>query len=432
MKNPLTRRALLARAAATTAAAIVTAPVAAKPVRNCTSSDAALYVPGYYPKNGWVNGRPLREHRRFSRHIHDWDGPARMLTRIGLDGSIRQTLLPVHAHDVDISPDRSIGVLCGFEDKTHVAFDPETLELAAVAASFGDGWRGGGHAAYLGGDKVLLSERAPRVPLNGPLDRHFGKVTIREATTLKTLETYSTHGIDPHEIQLIEGGRYLVAANYGSLPDLKSRDLTVPRQVIDASITVIDMRDGSLVDKYRTGASDIELRHLASGRLDRIFAIQARLGDDEAVRAVERDAGEVYHFDITTEPGSNYLPAATLRYDAKKKSAMKMGGRAETAMMRHGLSIIYDEANDQAIATYPTAHRVMAFDGASGAVTAVIDTSRMGLRYPCGIALLPDGVHYAVTGYWENLFIFERRTHRLVRDLCQYPVFFGHSHISVG
>ncbi|MCO5093593.1 DUF1513 domain-containing protein [Bosea sp. (in: a-proteobacteria)] len=432
MKHRLTRRALLGRAAATTAATIVAAPAAAEPARDRAFRDAALYVPGYYPQNGWANGRPLRQHRQFSRHIRDWDGPARMLTRIGPDGSIRQTLLPVHAHDVDISPDRSVGVLCGFEGRTHVAFDPQTLELAAVAASVGDGWRGGGHAAYLGEDKVLLSERAPRAPLNGPLERHFGKVTIREAATLKTLETYSTYGVDPHEIQLIEGGRYLVAANYGSLPDLKSRELTVPRQVIDASITVVDMRDGSLVDKYRTGASDIELRHLASGRLDRIFAIQARLGDDEAVRAVERGVDEAYPFDITTDPGANYLPAATLRYDAKKKRATRMGGRNETALMRHGLSIIYDERNDEAIATYPTAHRVMAFDGASGAVTAVVDTSRMGLRYPCGIALLPDGAHYAVTGYWENLFVFERRTHRLVRELCQYPVFFGHSHISVG
>ena len=432
MKHRLTRRALLGRAAAATAATIMAAP-ASTAATAPASGAAALYVPGYYPKNGWANGRPLREHKRFSRHISDWDGPARMLTRIGLDGSVRQTLLPVHAHDVDIAPDRSIGVLCGFEDRTHVAFDPHTLELAAVAASGGEGWRGGGHAAYLGGGgTVLLSERAPRVPLNGPLERHFGKVTIRESATLKTLETYSTHGVDPHEIQLIENGRYLVAANYGSLPDRKSRELTVPRQVVDASITVIDMRDGSLVDKYRTGADDIELRHLASGRLDRIFAIQARLGDDEAVRAVERDVDQVYHFDITTEPGSNYLAAATLRYDAKRRRATGMGGRAETAMMRHGLSIIYDERNDQAIATYPSAHRVMAFDGASGAVTAVIDTSGMGLRYPCGLALLPDGVHYAVTGYWENLFIFERRTHRLVRELCQYPVFFGHSHISVG
>ncbi|MBB6182377.1 DUF1513 domain-containing protein [Pseudorhizobium flavum] len=429
MKRSLTRRALITRAAAAAAATFTATPAAAAKIRD--RRDAALYVPGYYPNSGWVNGQPLRKHRRFSRHIDDWDGPARILTRIGLDGSIRQTLLPVHAHDVEIAPDRSIGVLCGFEDRNHVAFDPVTLELAAIATSVGEGWRGGGHAAYFG-DKVLLSERAPRAPLNGPLDRHFGKVTIRDAATLRTLETYSTYGIDPHEIQLIEDGRYLVAANYGSLPDLKSRDLTVPRQVIDASITVIDMRDGSLVEKYRTGARDTELRHVASGRLDRIFAIQSRLGDDEAVRTVEGDVGEVYPFDITTEAGSNYLPAATLRYDAKRKRAAPMGGRNETALMRHGLSIIYDERNDEAIATYPTTHRVMAFDGASGAVTAVLDTSKMGLRYPCGIALLPDGAHYAVTGYWENLFVFERRTHRLVRELCQYPVFFGHSHISVG
>jgi hypothetical protein len=62
-----------------------------------------------------------------------------MLTRIGLDGSVRQTLLPVHAHDVDIAPDRSVSVLCGFEEPTHVAFDPQALELAAVAASGGEG-----------------------------------------------------------------------------------------------------------------------------------------------------------------------------------------------------------------------------------------------------------------------------------------------------
>ena len=28
------------------------------------------------------------------------------------------------------------------------------------------------------------------------------------------------------------------------------------------------------------------------------------------------------------------------------------------------------------------------------------------------------------------MFVFERGTHRLVRELCLYPVFFGHSHIT--
>ena len=30
----------------------------------------------------------------------------------------------------------------------------------------------------------------------------------------------------------------------------------------------------------------------------------------------------------------------------------------------------------------------------------------------------------------ENMFVFERGSHRLVRELCLYPVFFGHSHIT--
>ena len=74
-----------------------------------------------------------------------------MLTRVGFDGSIRQTLLPVAAHDVEVAPDRSIGVLCSMDGEQHSAFDPDTLEMAAVAPSLGEGWRGGGHAVYLDG-----------------------------------------------------------------------------------------------------------------------------------------------------------------------------------------------------------------------------------------------------------------------------------------
>ena len=57
-----------------------------------------------------------------------------MLTRVGFDGSIRQTLLPVAAHDVEVAPDRSIGVLCSMDGEQHTAFDPDTLEMAAIGA----------------------------------------------------------------------------------------------------------------------------------------------------------------------------------------------------------------------------------------------------------------------------------------------------------
>lgn len=393
--------------------------------------ETAVYVPGYMPNDARIDGRPLHRDRKYMRDIEDSSKPFRLLSRIGFDGDVTQTLLPVKAHDVKISPDGSVGVLCGFEGDDHVSFDPQTLDLVGKAPVLADGWRGGGHAAYVdGGQTVLISERAPRQPIRGgKVEEHFGRITIRDADTLKIRGSYSTHGIDPHDIRLIENDRYLVVANYGSHPEARSGELPVPRHVVEACVTIIDVRDGKLVEKQVTNRKNIELRHLAAGTRDRIFAIQAKLGDEAALaRAIGRDPAAQGE-DITTTTGSAYLPAATLKMAAGKRPS-GMGNSQQVREMRHGLSIQYDSRADQAIASYPSAHRVMVFDGASGEIIEDLDTRTVGLRYPCGITLLPDDKHYAVAGYWENLFVFERGSHRLVRDLCLYPMFFGHSHIT--
>ena len=425
-RSLLTGGALLALAA--------TAPADAAPAPRKTTrqdlKDVAVYVPGYFPDSAYANGKPLAKNRRFNRAIRG-QPVHKMLTRVGFDGSIRQTLLPVAAHDVEVAPDRSIGVLCSMDGEQHTAFDPDTMELAAIGPSLGDGWHGGGHAVYLdGGKTVILSERAPSTPYQGDLAKHYGRLTVRDPKTLKIAETYSTHGIDPHDIRLTADGKYIVAANYGSTVSAKTGKFTIPRSVVQASITVVEVSSGKLVDKRITGRGATELRHLAAGRLDRIFAIQARYGSDHA--DARQNAGEdvAYESDISTDPGYNYMAAATLKYDAARKRLTKMGDANATRLMRHGLSIRYDDKHDEAIATYPSTHHVMVFDGATGSVSNVLDTRTVGLRYPAGLTFLPDGRHYAVTGHWENMFVFERGTHRLVRELCLYPIFFGHSHIT--
>jgi DNA-binding beta-propeller fold protein YncE len=425
-RSLLTGGALLALAASTPAEA---APAPAKPVKHGLKN-VAVYVPGYFPESAFANGKPLVDNRRFNRAIKG-QPVHKMLTRVGFDGSIRQTLLPVAAHDVEVAPDRSIGVLCSMDGEQHTAFDPETLELAAIGPSLGDGWHGGGHAVYLNGGKtVILSERAPSTPYQGKLEKHYGRLTVRDPKTLKIAETYSTHGIDPHDIRLTADGKYIVAANYGSTVSAKTGKFTIPRSVVQASITVVEVSSGKLVDKRVTGKGEVELRHLAAGRLDRIFAIQARYGSDHDDSRQLKGENVAYESDITTDPGYNYMSAATLKYDASRNRLSKLGDAKSLKVMRHGLSIRYDERHDEAIATYPSTHHVMVFDGATGAVSNSLDTRTVGLRYPVGVTFLPDGKHYAVTGHWENMFVFERGTHRLVRELCLYPVFFGHSHIT--
>jgi hypothetical protein len=403
----------------------------AQPAAKGRLRKSAVFVPGYYPEHAFANGRPVRSHKGFTRAIRDPKAINKMITRVGMDGSIRQALLPVNAHDVEVAPDGSIGVLCGFEGGEHCSFDPKTLEMAGYAPSVGEGWRGGGHAVYLdGGRTVVMSERAPRQSARGGLEPLYGRLTIRDPETLKIRESYSTHGVDPHDIRLTDDGKHIVAANYGSVVSDKTGEHTVPRNVLEASITVVEVATGKLVDKRKTGAGRVELRHLAAGRLDRIFGIQNTYGSDREHRGEWAGEDAAYDFDLTSDPGMYYIGAATLRYDSVRHQLTKMGDRRSTRLMQHGLSIRYDERHDQAIATYPSSHRVMVFDGASGRLLKEYDTRTVGLRYPCGLTMLPDGEHYAVTGHWENMFVFERGSHRLVRDLCLYPLFFGHSHIT--
>jgi Uncharacterized protein conserved in bacteria len=393
--------------------------------------DVAVYVPGYMPQYAYANGRPVDQNRRFNRARSGADGVKRMLTRVGMDGSIRQTLLPVAAHDVEVAPDRSIGILCGFEGGEHCSFDPKTLEMTGIAPSFAEGWRGGGHAAYLdNGRTVVVSERSPVQPGRGKLENVHGRITIRDAESLKIRESYSTYGVDPHDIRLTDDGKHIVAANYGSVISEKTGQHTVPRTVVEPSITVIDVASGKLVDKVVTGRGRTELRHLAAGNLERIFAIQSTFGSAEEDAAQRARDDVAYDFDLTSEPGLYYLAAATLKYDARRGRLTKMGDQAATRLMRHGLSIKYDPRFDEVIATYPSAHQVMVFDGRTGGLVTRYDTRTAGLRYPCGVTLLPDGEHYAITGHWENMFVFQRGRHRLVRELCLYPLFFGHSHIT--
>lgn len=433
----LDRRGFLATAAGAGLAAPLiaavpgTVPAEAAPMAAAKLKDTAVFVPGYLPNEARANGVVLYRNRRMARDVADSSQPFRLLSRIGMDGSVTQALLPAKAHDVEVAPGGGVGVLCGFEGRDHVAFDPKTLRMVASEPTFADGWRGGGHAFYLAdGKTVLLSERAPYRParLGGVEERH-GRITIRDADTLKVRGSYSTYGIDPHDIRLIENDRYLVAANYGSVPLTEDGKYGVPRQVTEAAITIIDMADGRLVDKQVTNRRDTEVRHLAAGALDRIFAIQARLGDEDAETRLNRDEIIAYGADITTDGGQNYMPAPLLKTRQGGKPRA-LGNDRQRDGMRHGLSIRYDPVHDQAIATFPSAHRLMIFDGASGAVVHDFDTRQTGLKFPCGVTLLPDGKHYAVTGYWENLYVFERGSHRLNRDLCLYPVFFGHSHIT--
>lgn len=424
------RRSFLAFGACLPAASISPVVHAQAPV---AGMGGRIFVPGYFPELGLVRGCSPSVHSSVSRARQEGTsrkGPATLLTCVALGGDTKHALFPIQGHGVFIAPDGKTGVFCSMEGTQHALFDTETLDLLVLAPSLANGWRGGGHAAFNSDGAVLLTERAPRGALMGePAVSRYGRISIRDPKSLKVIDSYSSYGIDPHDLAFFDSGRLLVVANYGSVPLDGESELGVPRHVVQACVSIIDVATGRLIDKIVSPDPRVEVRHLGLCH-DRIAAIRTWLDDDHALKSLDRDRFGSFERDFTTQPGVNYQPVSPMLY-GRGEFVRRMGETSSyQPLMRQGLSIIGDTERQEFIAGFPSSHSIMVFDARDGKVLRHIDTRSQGLLYPCGIAFLPDGVHYAVAGYSRGLHVYKRGTHQMVMQASLACDFFGHSHIA--
>ncbi|HET9644211.1 MAG TPA: DUF1513 domain-containing protein, partial [Burkholderiaceae bacterium] len=146
-----------------------------------------------------------------------------------------------------------------------------------------------------------------------------GWISVRERESLRKVDEWPTHGIDPHQL-LLDAEGYLMVAN-GGIPraaDGRKRDL----DRMDSSLVRLNARNGELLGQWRLDDPRSSLRHLAwSGSLLGI-ALQAE-HDDPSKRAqapvlavwdgkaliVPSHAadGEGYAGDIAPAPGGGFV-----------------------------------------------------------------------------------------------------------------------------
>lgn len=423
------RRELLAGLAATAMSPLAGCGAGGREAALSTRS--AVFIPGYFAGQATLVNPPTDSRRR--QHER---GPKTLLTRIDSAGAVRQAVFPVIGHDVAISPDGRVGFLGrmnaggGAGAAHHVAFDPDTLEMIAVGRPPGEGWRGGGHGLFLpDGKRLLCSERVPMGPYSGRPDRHYGRISIRDPETLKLLDSFDCHGIDPHELRLSADGRHVAIANYGSVAARGADAKSAPRRVVEPSVSVVALDSGALVARYLAPDPETELRHLSLGRDGQVFGIRCRLGAEGADAPWQRRIGAT-EADRTADPGASYLAAAPVMATPGRTRAATLAPDEDPAHLRHGLSVEYEPEHDEFIASFPSSHRLIVFSGRDGRVRRSIDTRALGLDYPCGVTLLPGRDHYAVAGYWQGLHLFERGSHRHDRRLGHGAMFYGHSHMT--
>ena len=429
------RLALKAAFAAFSAAAALPVTRGARASNQATVATAKtggrLYVPGYRSELAKQGETLLVDIPALSRVPAGWTANRTILNALDLADPAaepKRAIFPVRGHGVQVLPTLGVGVFSGMESDTVVGFDLNTLDMTAFVRPMRPGWRFGGHPAILpDGRHVAIAERHPADPKSGDratdIARLAGRIVIRDARTLAPVGELPSHGIRPHEIQVTDDGRHLVVAHYGStnVPGTGDDNPDIP-DPIAPGIAIIELASGRLVSWIDGVDPTAELRHLTGRRLDRIFAVTAKMAfaDSSAVAGLPPDPG--------AEHGFEYLASQPVRVDGRR--AMQLLA-PQAAMTRHGLSVAYDPQADEVLMTFPATHTVAIFDGATGQAKKLVRTDALGLKWPCGVTLSADRSHWLVSGYWRGLLTLKTGTD-LIGTVSSLPQWWGHSHTTVG
>ena len=195
-----------------------------------------------------------------------WRGPRAddplMLGLLDLDWTRREVTvrwslpLPGRAHGLLVEPDGSLLTVAVRPGTWLLRTDRQgAVQQRLQMDDEPDGHRLDGHALASADGAWLYT------PQTDPQGR--GWLAVRDRRTLRTVDRWSTHGVDPHQLLLHDGGDVMLA-NGGLLrtPDGRKRDL----DRMASSLVRLDGRNGSLRGRWTLGDPRLSLRHLAWSR----------------------------------------------------------------------------------------------------------------------------------------------------------------------
>jgi hypothetical protein len=89
-----------------------------------------------------------------------------------------------------------------------------------------------------------------------------GKITVRDATTLKQINEFNSHGIGPHDIRLMPDGHTLVVANGGLLTHPSSGRKILNLETMRSSLSYINSSNGELISEHFLAEPKASIRHI--------------------------------------------------------------------------------------------------------------------------------------------------------------------------
>ncbi|MGQ9366006.1 DUF1513 domain-containing protein [Azospirillum sp. A39] len=321
----------------------------------------------------------------------DAGSPGYGVAALGADGSVVfATPLPGRAHAVVAHPTRGEAVVFGRRPGrwfVRIRLDDGAAD-APVAAP--DDRRFAGHGAFSADGRLLYV-------VEDDVPGETGALGVYDVTDgYRRVGALPTHGLGPHDVVLLDGGRALAVANGGVLTHPETGRVKLNLDTMDSSFTVIAAADGRLLSKTRLEPDNANLgiRHLAGLPDGSVaFAVQDErpTGDIQPLVGVRRPDGSLRLFDAPEEE--------LLRFEGYIGSVASDGRTVAGSSPRGGVIGFWEAATGRWLGAAPLP------DGCGLAATAggYLATSGFGAVAPLSPAAPDAAPAHAVAGFrWDN------------------------------
>lgn len=287
---------------------------------------------------------------------------------------ISRIALPDRGHDVCFDPLSSRAVAFARRPGTFaLVFDTSTgkpvklIEAAEDRHFFG-------HGAFSSDGRLLYVAE-------NDFDNYAGRIGLYDVRSgYRKVGEFAAHGMDTHDIALIEGGRYMAIANGGirQHPDTGRAKLNIDS--MEPSLVIVDLSDGRLVEKHAMpdDISQLSTRHMdidAQGRVWFGCQFEGPRNRHPQLLGSFRRGEDVRFMDIpqpVLEGFDNYVGSVTVNREARLVAiSSPKGGRWAAFDVRTG-RLVHEEkiagvcglARDDKRFVYST------HDGAFGSATS--------------------------------------------------------------
>ncbi|PWW01962.1 hypothetical protein DFR52_102627 [Hoeflea marina] len=215
---------------------------------------------------------------------------------------LHRTPLPDRGHDVVMAPDGSSAIAFARRPGTFaVKFDPAG-RTPPLTISSPEGRHFYGHGAFsLGGRLVYATEN--------DFDAARGMIGIYDvADRMTRIGEFESHGVGPHDIEIMPDGRHMVIAN-GAIethPDMERVQLNLA--TMKPNIAVIEIATGALVARHALAPElhQLSLRHMARDGRGRVWFACQNQGDatqvHQLVGHLSADLSALRLIDLPEEP----------------------------------------------------------------------------------------------------------------------------------